>query len=306
MPTRGFVTIATGSEKYYNMAVHLLRSYRKHAIDDTPFAIICDRENSALQEFDQVVHMDEASCSYMDKLMLYRYAPYDESIFIDADSLILSDPSGLWRDFSDADDVSCYGCTYPLDSERGWFAYEGCGEYKADIQFLIDLHGGIYFLRKGERCKSIFEKAIELADQYNHYSFRNFAKPADEPVIAMSLAIHHSRPCGKPMRVLFVPSYWGGVRVTLAGELLVHGEKRNVEILHFATQNTERFLYRYLIGLSDPFLEQRGTFYTVLRYVWVRILTAPKELAAITRHNAGQLMRRLLPASIVVRLKEKL
>lgn len=259
MPTRGFVTIATGNEKYYQLAAQLLRSYRRHATDNTPFAIICDRETNETQKFDQIVLMDQASYSYMDKLQLYRYTPYDETIFIDSDSLILSDPSRIWSDFSDADDVSCYGCVYPLDSDRAWFTYEGCGKYKEDITFLIDLHGGIYFLRKGTRCKSIFEKAIELANQYNQYSFKNFAQPADEPVLAMSLAIYHSMPCDKPMRVLFVPSYWGQLRVTPSGELLVCGEKRDVEILHFATKNTARFLYRYLADLSNSEHAERGT-----------------------------------------------
>lgn len=221
MPTRGFVTIATGNEKYYKLAVQLLHSYRKHAKDNMPFAIICDRETEETREFDQTVLMDQAYYSYMDKLQLYRYAPYDETIFIDADSLVLCDPSGIWSDFLDADDVSCYGCTCPLDSDRAWFTYEGCGKYKEKIAFLIDLHGGVYFLRRGTRCTAIFEKAIELANQYERYSFKNFKQPADEPVLAMSLAIYHSKPCDKPMRVLFVPSYWGQLRVTPSGALLV-------------------------------------------------------------------------------------
>lgn len=300
MPTRGFVTIATGSEKYYKLAVQLLHSYRKYAEDNTPFAIICDRETEESSQFDQIVLMDQASCSYMDKLQLYRYAPFDETIFIDADSLILSDPSGIWEDFSDADDLSCYGCTYPLDSDRAWFTYEGSGKYKGDIEYLIDLHGGIYFLRKGNRCAAIFEKAIELASQYDQYSFRTFAKPADEPVLAMALAIFHSRPCDRPMRVLFVPSYWGKLRVTPAGQLLVCGEKSGAEILHFATQNTDRFLYRYLAQLSGLESPRGGSLGLYLR-VWIQ--SAPKETAAIVRHGGGWLLRKLIPASVITKLK---
>ena len=130
MATRGFVTIATGNEKYYRLADNLLRSYRANSNADAPFAIICDRENELTKDFDQVIKVDEPSCSYMDKLLLYRYAPYDETIFIDADCLVFSDLSGLWEDFSDADDVSCYGCVHPLDSQTAWFTYDGCGKYQ--------------------------------------------------------------------------------------------------------------------------------------------------------------------------------
>lgn len=305
MPTRGFVTIATGHERYYMMAVRLLRSYRKYASDDTPFAIICDRENSFTEEFDLSVRMEQPNCSYMDKLLLYRYAPYDETIFIDADALVLSDPAGIWKDFGDADDFSCYGCTYPLDSDRAWFTYEGCGKYKSEIQFLIDLHGGIYYLRKTGRCRSIFEKAIELAGEYGQYGFRNFEKPADEPVLAMSMAIHHCRPCDKPMRVLFVPSYRGKLRVNSKGELFVSGKRRDVEVLHFATANTELFLYRYLADGIDENDRQGGAFARLSRYIRIWLLSLPKECKMTLRHAGGWILRKLFPASVVSRLKEK-
>ncbi|MBE6790832.1 MAG: hypothetical protein E7535_06555 [Ruminococcaceae bacterium] len=41
---RGFVTLATGNVKYYNMALNMLNSFRIHN-PDVPFAIVCDREN---------------------------------------------------------------------------------------------------------------------------------------------------------------------------------------------------------------------------------------------------------------------
>lgn len=297
MPTRGFVTIATGNEKYYRLAENLLRSYRLHAKGDLPFAIICDRENAVTQLFDQVVIMQEPSCSYMDKLTLYRYAPYEETIFIDADSLVLSDPSGLWEDFADADDVSCYGCIHPLDSQRAWFTYDGCGKYQKDIQYLIDLHGGIYFLRKTDRCRSIFEKAIELAGEYSRYSFRNFENPADEPVLAMSLAIHGSRPCDRKMRMLFVPSFWGKLRVDHRGTVFVSGRKMECEMIHFSTANTRRFLYHYL---ADCVAGKQG-----LAHYWsTRLAFAPKELKVVLRHWAGGVLRMVMPGNLVNRIKK--
>lgn len=297
MPTRGFVTIATGNEKYYRLAENLLRSYRLHAKGDLPFAIICDRENAVTQLFDQVVIMQEPSCSYMDKLTLYRYAPYEETIFIDADSLVLSDPSGLWEDFDDADDVSCYGCIHPLDSQSAWFTYDGCGKYQKDIQYLIDLHGGIYFLRKTDRCRSIFVKAIELAEEYERYSFRNFEKPADEPVLAMSLAIHGSRPCDKKMRILFVPSFWGKLRINVQGEVFLSGRKVDTEMIHFGTANTERFLYHYL---ADCIYGNQGK----MHFLRSRLAFAPKETMVVLRHWCGSILRRMMPESLVNRIKE--
>jgi len=294
---RGFVTIATGNDAYYQLAANLLHSYRLYAADDTPFAIICDRETEQTKAFDDVILMEEANCSYMDKLLLYHYTPYDETIFIDADSLILSDPSGVWDDFADADDVSCYGCRYPLDSDRAWFSYDGIGVYKDKVSFLIDLHGGIYYLRKTERCRSIFEKAIELAGEYQKYSFKNFQNPADEPVLALSMAIHHSIPCEKPARVIFLPSYWDCIAVTPAGEVRLKKQTCTREILHLATANTRRFVYRYLVEVNQ---RQQGS---VLAYLRMWALTLPTEIKMGFRHKAGQLARHILPASLVTEIK---
>ena len=299
MPTRGFVTIATGNEKYYRLAENLLRSYRLCTANDLPFAIICDRENEITRQFDRTVIMETPSGSYMDKLLLYRYAPYDETIFIDADSLILSDLSGLWEDFADADDVSCYGCVHPLDSEKAWFTYDGCGEYQKDIHYLIDLHGGIYYLRKTDRCWAIFEKAIELAGEYSRYSFRNFEKPADEPVLAMSLAIHGSRPCDKKMRILFVPSFWGKLRINHRGEVFVEGHKLEREIIHFSTANTQRFLYHYLADCI-------GGNQSMTHFWRSRLKFAPREMKAELRHWVGGILRKVMPDGLINRLKERI
>lgn len=52
---KGFVTVATGSEKYYKLAANLLCSYRKQGQGEYPFALICDRENEYTKAFDDIV-----------------------------------------------------------------------------------------------------------------------------------------------------------------------------------------------------------------------------------------------------------
>lgn len=89
--TRGFVTIATGDEWYYRIAVNLLRSYRLFSAKPLPFAIICDRTLPCTSEFDQVILIDRPFRSYLDKLHLPRLIPFDETIFIDADCLAFRD-----------------------------------------------------------------------------------------------------------------------------------------------------------------------------------------------------------------------
>ena len=87
--TRGFVTMAVGKDYYYLLAKNLLISYKFHNPAPFPFAIICDKENETSALFDDVVIIDSPSYSYLDKLRLAELAPYDETIFIDADSLMI-------------------------------------------------------------------------------------------------------------------------------------------------------------------------------------------------------------------------
>ena len=88
---RGFVTIATGHERYYRMARNLLRSYRQNCSERVRFALIADRRNEYTEEFDDVVILENPANNWMDKLELLCNCPYDENIFIDADCLVYRD-----------------------------------------------------------------------------------------------------------------------------------------------------------------------------------------------------------------------
>ena len=97
--SRGFITIATGQEHYYEIAYNLLISYRLFSEEPLPFAILCDRENKYTKHFDITVIMKNPNCSYLDKLQFPQYTPFDETIFIDADSLAYRDLNDFWDIF---------------------------------------------------------------------------------------------------------------------------------------------------------------------------------------------------------------
>ena len=85
--TRGFITIATGREQYYEMAKNLVLSYRLFCDNPLPFAILCDKENEYTKAFDQVILFQPGPRVYFNKFELLRRCPFDETIFIDADCL---------------------------------------------------------------------------------------------------------------------------------------------------------------------------------------------------------------------------
>ena len=194
--TKGFITIATGREQYYKIAQNLLRSYRFTTKSPLPFAILCDMENEYTREFDDVRIFEEARCNYLDKLEMYEYLPYDINIFIDADCLAFRDINRLFDIFENADDFCCYGRVLPLDDKTGWFEYENLNDdLQKQIEYVVGLHGGIYYMRKTEKCKKVLDKAKDFALNYADYKFKGkFTNPGDEPLVALSMAINKCKP----------------------------------------------------------------------------------------------------------------
>ncbi len=192
--TRGFVTIATGKERYFILARNLLRSYRLHTNNAMPFAVISDSINEYTNEFDKVVHIENPTRTYMDKLRLYDLLPFDETIFIDADSLAFSDLNAWWAIFSEGPDFSGFGMCWNVGSGRGWFDPNNIGEYSGKVSFIPALQGGVYYLRRSQTCKDVFDLAKHLAEHYYEYGFTGFVDHvADEPVLALSMAVHNCR-----------------------------------------------------------------------------------------------------------------
>ena len=194
--TKGFITIATGKEEYYALAQNLLWSYRRFCREPLPFAILADRENEYTTEFDDVIIFPHgATNSYLDKLCLAEHAPYDITIFIDADCLAFGDLNVLFDHFRDADDVSCFGRVLPLDDKTGWFEYENLGELQQNVSYVVGLHGGIYYIRRGETSQKVFQDARSFVPDYPKFKFKGkFDTPGDEPLVALAMAVNSLRP----------------------------------------------------------------------------------------------------------------
>ena len=252
---KGFITIATGKEEYYRLAYNLLRSYRYFCKEPLPFAILCDRENEYTKEFDDgLVFEKGATNSYLDKLSLAEYLPYGETVFIDADCLAYGDLNQIFTCFEQADDFSCFGRVLPLDDKTGWFEYEYLGELQSQVSYVVGLHGGIYYMRKTEQTKKVFEDARNLVLDYSKFKFKGkFDTPGDEPLIALSMAINHCHP--ETFRSNMIFCYWeavDGMDIDITKGLARIREKNiNTILLHWGTRFTRELEYKRQCELLD-------------------------------------------------------
>lgn len=254
--TKGFITIATGKEEYYVLAHNLLRSYRYFCNQPLPFAILADRENEYTAAFnDCIIFPDGASNSYLDKLRLAEFAPYDVTIFIDADCLAYGDLNILFEHFKEADDFSCFGRVLPLDDKTGWFEHENLGSLQQQVCYVVGLHGGIYYMRRGEMAQKVFEDARHFIPDYASFKFKGkFDTPGDEPLVALSMAVNNSHPI--PFIREAICCYWehvGQMHIDITkGEAKVTAEPAyNTILLHWGTRYTRELEYKKQVALLN-------------------------------------------------------
>lgn len=189
--TRGFITIATGKEIYYRLAKNLLLSYKLFCNQPMPFAIMCDHENEYTAAFDDVVILEKPLNAFWDKFELLKRAPYDETIFIDSDCLAYADLNEYWDYFSNADDFTGCGTNYPIESNKGLFQQGELGVYEGRVHWKPDIHGGLYFIRKGIVCNAIYKDCQYIAHHYRDFKWPDFCAPyADEPVLCLAMAVN--------------------------------------------------------------------------------------------------------------------
>ncbi len=264
---RGFVTIATGHERYYALARNLLRSYRLAADEPVPFAIIADRENEYTKEFDNVIVIPDASNSYNDKLKLFRELPYDETIFIDADSLAYGNLNAWWDIFKNAGDFALFGYAWrDLNCGRGWFNPAGMKEFQKDISFIPDFNGGVYYMRNSEKCGKVFEIANHCARHYRDYSFNNFKDPADEPVLALGIAVCGFEPLDLHGELVFAPpmkKLEADISVPYAVFHQSADKSYPARLIHFSNYRTQLWFYRNEVIKMNKLYGGAGLLYTI-------------------------------------------
>lgn len=253
--TQGFVTLAVGDKKYYQLAENLLKSYKNITKSPLPFAIICDRENEFTAKFDRVVILDDPQKSYMDKLEMLNIAPFDKNIFIDADCLVYDDINSFWNYFP-LKGVSCFGKALDITSVEGWFNIDDIGEYRTKVSFIPQMHGGIIFFNKDNTTKEIYSMSLTVAENYSNYRFKYFVKPADEPILALCMAVYGCYPIQLPkyeadQQFVFLPVA-KRVEMNISRHFLrytMDGNKwiSHVKLLHWQNINTETPRYFYEI-----------------------------------------------------------
>ena len=271
--TRGFITIATGKKQYYEIAVNLLRSYRYFAKEKYPFAIIAEEENECTALFDDVILTNEAMHSFMDKLLLMKLCPYDETIFIDADSLAYGDLNAYWDFFEGATDFASLGANYPLDQKEGpWYNVEDIGKYGKEITYKTRVHSGVCFIRKSDKLKKLYDDCMDIFNHYDELYFHSFPNSVDECVLGVAMPMNQMKAVRQKQDMLAAYPCLTTLNADILHGVLQYttpwgGYTEKGILLHWGTAQTYQPLYRYNVACLRFLLRNEpGRFWEKLLY----------------------------------------
>ena len=294
---RGVLTIAYGPERYLEMAKSLARSLRLHS-PQIPRAVVTDSidDPEMKQLFDVCIPLNrEFGSGLQQKLYLDRYTPFKQTLFLDSDSLVVTDVNEIWRYFEGVP----FGIPGTAKLRRG------DPDPKMDVDYILDhfdlpdvpkFNSGLIYFESD--AAPVFVTARELLSRHRELRFSNSDHPDDEPLLAVAMALHGISPVQENDRTSRTPAgLRGNVTIDVAQGVATfnkHGTIVRPVIVHFAGPFAASFQYgRECYKLRSGY---KGTFRQRLAIIGLRLNTSQAswiQRRALIRSRAGSIKRRI-------------
>lgn len=182
----GIVTIATGDKKYINMAIALGISISINS-PGIQTAIITDSDNLLLKKlFNYIIPPPDGNVSgFFLKTALYDYTPFDKTIFIDSDCLVMKNLSVVFDKLKNEQFVLC-----GEDINSGfWYTDIESLLKKIGRTSIPKFNSGFIFFIKTVKTKKIFQEAQDVFHKQDYYEIQQFKGSCpDEPCFAIGMA----------------------------------------------------------------------------------------------------------------------
>jgi len=185
----GIITIAHGEKRYIEMAKMLAVSLRltnpgikRAVISDVPQA-----EFNGLYDT-YIPYNPDYGKGLSQKLYLDKYSPFDETLFIDSDCLVvnsLAHTLELCRKYP----VAVFGDQIATGE---WYMDVATICRKFNLPSIPLFNGGTYYFKKSDMTTKIYEQARKLHENYTELGFHEFRGSInEEPLISVAMAMNH-------------------------------------------------------------------------------------------------------------------
>jgi hypothetical protein len=200
--SQGYLLVAVGSQKYYDLAVAAAASLRLKD-PSRQVALVHDGGIAPTDDwrafFDHLrpIPTDPRYVGCMNKLRIFEQTPFELTHYVDADCLMLGGGiEGYWADHSDRS-FSVWGFT----RTNGHIVGRDVGRMLARFgaPFAVNFHIPNYFFRKDDVAAGIFARAnamfLEDPDVVSSLHKNRPGQYADEPFIGLAMGQAGIRAC---------------------------------------------------------------------------------------------------------------
>ena len=258
----GILIIAFGNKRYLDLAINLSMSL-KLANNRYPIALVSDLEDERIKLFfEELIPIDPSKGSgFSQKMWMYEYSPFQKTLFIDADCLVVKNIDFLFE-WMKGRPVSCLGekvyqgklLGTTIDKLKEFISFE----------FLPTFNGGVYYFEKCDLSQQVFELARDIFSvNYQDWGLWLFnGKPGDEPAMSVAMGHFNLEPVSDPKRLgMYTPVGQKGVfEIDILNGFCrfeKSGVKVNPAIMHFGGGYPEAFHYKREIGKMNFFLKTK-------------------------------------------------
>jgi hypothetical protein len=191
------LTLGLGKPIYLQMASTLARSFRCwHRDSDIQFALATDRPAEIphdLREFVKILLIEpgQFGTGFSPKLHLDKVAPAEQTLFIDADCLIVGSLEPVFDRFAGRS-VSTVG---RMISTGDWWGDVSERCEKVGVPEVPLLVGCIYYIEADATAQGVYDTARELEDRYEELGMIPLrGSPNEEPLVSLGMALHDQIP----------------------------------------------------------------------------------------------------------------
>ena len=246
---RGILTLAYGDGRFVQQAKSLAYSLQLHA-PQLARTLVTDSSDPELGElYTHIVpYRPEYGGGVQQKLFLDEYSPFEETLFIDSDCLVLGNLGSFWEVFS--------GRYFSVPGFR--YLHHGDTDPYLDVDFVLDwLHltelpkfnGGTYYFTRSPEAKAFFEQARRILKDMRTLRLGEFRKcgPNDEAVYSIAMALNGLKATPMGSGGMWTPTGYSGPLVldAIAGRCTFEKEGRQLtpEVIHFAGEYAYAYVY---------------------------------------------------------------
>ncbi len=268
--SRGIITLAYGHERFTEQARSLAHSLQLHA-PQLPRTLVTDSTNPEIRQLftDVIPYRPEYGSGMRQKLFLDFYSPYEQTLFIDSDCLVLGNLQSFWSAFE--------GQAFGVPGFR--YLQKGSTDPYFDVDHALEsLHlttipkfnGGTYYFTRSPESTEFFKTARKILDDWRGLRLCEFRRdgPGDESVYALAMAVHHFGLTSMGPRGMWTPVGYKGPLLldALKGtcSFAKEGMKLSPEIIHFPGEYVYSFAYARERAKLSAHVEGRKTPLTTM------------------------------------------